>query len=130
MFLTSASPPPCTLRSPRFAPCRSFHTYKVATMITRMGAVFPLLVSVVCSTLAAQGQTSVKFDGYLQPRSEMVSDSAVFYLRRARIGLQGQAASWADYRLVTEWRNGTGAASTVSLLAAYGQLTDKPLVFA
>src|SRR2546430_5214170 len=124
MFLTSASPPPCTLRSPRFAPCRSSHTHKVATMIKRMGAAFPLLVSVVCSTLAAQGQTSVKFDGYLQPRSEMVSDSAVFYLRRARVGQQGQAAAWADYRLLTEWRRRTGAASTGSLCEAFVQLTD------
>ncbi len=98
-------------------------------MIMRMGAAFPLLMSVVGSALAAQGQTSVKFDGYLQPRSEMVSDSAVFYLRRARVGLQGQAASWADYRLLTEWRSGTGAASTVSLLDAYVQLTDKRWLF-
>jgi len=94
-------------------------------MIKRMGAAIPLLLAVVCSELAAQGQTSVRFDGYLQPRSEMTDDSAVFYLRRARIGLQGQAASWADYRLLTEWRSGSGAASTVSLLDAYVQLTDK-----
>jgi hypothetical protein len=94
-------------------------------MIKRMGAAIPLLMAVVCSQLAAQGQTSVRFDGYLQPRSEMTDDSAVFYLRRARVGLQGQAASWADYRLLTEWRSGSGAASTVSLLDAYVQLTDK-----
>jgi hypothetical protein len=96
-------------------------------MIKRMGAAFPLLMALICSQLAAQGQTSVKFDGYLQPRSEMTDDSAVFYLRRARIGLQGQAASWAEYRLLTEWRS--GAASTVSLLDAYVQLTDKRWTF-
>jgi hypothetical protein len=96
-------------------------------MIMRMGAAIPLLMAVVCSQLAAQGQTTVRFDGYLQPRSEMVDDSAVFYLRRARIGLQGQAASWADYRLLTEWRS--GAASTVSLLDAYVQLTDRRWTF-
>lgn len=96
-------------------------------MIMRMGAAVPLLMAVVCSALAAQGQTSVRFDGYLQPRSEMTDDSAVFYLRRARIGLQGQAASWAGYRVLTEWRS--GAASTVSLLDAYVQLTDKRWVF-
>lgn len=96
-------------------------------MIKRMGAAIPLLVVVVCSPLAAQGQTTVRFDGYLQPRSEMTDDSAVFYLRRARIGLQGQAASWADYRLLTEWRS--GAASTVSLLDAYVQITDKRWTF-
>jgi phosphate-selective porin len=98
-------------------------------MIKRMGAAIPLLMVVVCSPLAAQGQTGVKFDGYLQPRSEMTDDSAVFYLRRARVGLQGQAASWADYRLLTEWRSGSGAASTVSLLDAYVQLTDKRWTF-
>src|SRR2546423_15606423 len=98
-------------------------------MITRMGAAFPLLMSVVCSALAAQGQTSVKFDGYLQPRSEMVSDSAVFYLRRARVGLQGQASSWADYRLLTEWRSGSGGGSPLSVVEADGQLTEKPWAF-
>lgn len=97
-------------------------------MVKRMGAALPLFIALVSSQLAAQGQTSVKFDGYLQPRSEMTDDSAVFYLRRARIGLQGQAASWADYRLLTEWRSGAGA-STVSLLDAYVQLTDKRWTF-
>lgn len=98
-------------------------------MIKRISAAIPLLIAVVCSPLAAQGQTTVRFDGYLQPRSEMTDDSAVFYLRRARVGLQGQAASWADYRLLTEWRSGSGAASTVSLLDAYIQLTDKRWTF-
>jgi hypothetical protein len=98
-------------------------------MITRMGAAFPLVMAVMCSELAAQAATSVRFDGYLQPRSEMTDDSAVFYLRRARVGLSGQAASWADYRLLTEWRSGSGAASTVSLLDAYVQLTDKRWTF-
>src|SRR2546423_15621048 len=94
-------------------------------MITRMGAALPLLMVVASSALAAQGQTPVKFDGYLQPRSEMVSDSAVFYLRRARVGLQGQASSWADYRLLTEWRSGSGGVSPGSLLDAYLQTTGK-----
>lgn len=98
-------------------------------MIKRMGTALSVLIAVVCSHLAAQGQTTVRFDGYLQPRSEMVDDSAVFYMRRARVGLQGQAASWADYRLLTEWRTGGGAASTVSLLDAYVQLTDKRWTF-
>jgi hypothetical protein len=91
-------------------------------MITRMGAAFSLVVAVMCSALAAQGQT-IRFDGYIQPRSEMTDDSAVFFLRRARIGLQGQAAPWAEYRVLTEWRS--GAASTTSLLDAYVQLTDR-----
>jgi hypothetical protein len=86
-------------------------------------------MAAMCSQLAAQGTTTVRVDGYLQPRSEMAEDSAVFYLRRARVGLQGQAASWADYRLLTEWRSGSGAASTVSLLDAYIQLTDKRWTF-
>src|SRR5256886_14551736 len=94
-------------------------------MITRMGAALPLLMVVACSALAAQGQTPVKFDGYLQPRSEMVSDSAVFYLRRARVGLQGQASSWADYRLLTEWRSGSGGVSPLPPPGAHVQPTDK-----
>lgn len=98
-------------------------------MIKRVGAAIPVFMVFVCSQLAAQGQTNVRFDGYLQPRSEMVDDSAVFYLRRARVGLQGQATSWADFRLLTEWRSGSGQASTVSLLDAYVQLTDKRWTF-
>jgi phosphate-selective porin O/P len=98
-------------------------------MIKRMGAAFPLLMAVFCSQLAAQGPIGggVRFNGYLQPRSEMTDDSAVFFLRRARIGLQGQAASWAEYRLLTEWRS--GAASTVSLLDAYVQLNERRWTF-
>lgn len=92
-------------------------------MTMRMGAALFLLIAVPCSHLAAQGQTTVRFDGYIQPRSEMTDDSAVFLLRHARIGLQGQASSWAQYRVLTEWR--TGAASTVSLLDAYVQLSDR-----
>jgi hypothetical protein len=100
-------------------------------MIYRMGAGLLLLVAVISAPLAGQGgQTTVRFDGYLQPRSEMTDDSAVFYLRRARVGLQGQAVSWAEYRLLTEWRSGSGgAASTVSLLDAYVQLSQKRWTF-
>ena len=101
-------------------------------MMKRMGAAYSLLLAVMCSQLVAQGDrgaTSVRFDGYIQPRSEMTDDSAVFFLRRARVGLQGQAAAWADYRLLTEWRSGSGAASTVSLLDAYVQLTEKKWSF-
>src|SRR5687767_10883553 len=96
-------------------------------MIKRMGAAFPLLVTAICSQLAAQGPTSVRFDGYVQPRSEMTDDSAVFLLRGARLGLHGQAASWASYRLLTEWRS--GPASTTSLVDAYVQLTDRRWTF-
>ncbi|HEU5260227.1 MAG TPA: porin [Gemmatimonadales bacterium] len=96
-------------------------------MIKRMGAAVPLLVAVICSQLAAQGPTGVRFDGYLQPRSEMTDDSAVFFLRRARVGLHGQATPWAQYRVLTEWRS--GATSTVSLLDAYVQLTDRRWTF-
>jgi phosphate-selective porin len=96
-------------------------------MIKRIGAAFPLLLAVLCSQLGAQGATTVRFDGFIQPRSEMTDDSAVFLLRRARVGLQGQATSWATYRLLTEWR--TGTASTTSLLDAYVQLSERRWTF-
>ena len=96
-------------------------------MIKRIGTAIPLLVAAICTQLAAQGPTGVRFDGYVQPRSEMTDDSAVFLLRGARLGLQGQAASWASYRLLTEWRS--GPASTVSLVDAYVQLTDQRWTF-
>jgi len=96
-------------------------------MTKRISAAFPLLVAAICSQLAAQGPTGVRFDGYVQPRSEMTDDSAVFLLRGARLGLQGQATSWASYRLLTEWRS--GPASTTSLVDAYVQLTERRWTF-
>src|SRR5207237_7948504 len=48
---------------------------------------------------------------------------------RARAGSQGHAWSGAAYRVLTEWRSGSGGLSTVSLLDAYVQLTDKRWTF-
>jgi hypothetical protein len=49
--------------------------------------------------------------GYLQPRFQATGDSAVFFLRRARIAVEGNITPWASYRAQIEMRT-IGAAAT------------------
>jgi phosphate-selective porin len=62
----------------------------------------------------AAGQAAAstpKVTGYLQPRFESVGDSALFFLRRVRVAVQGDVTPWASYRAQVELRNlGTTAA--------------------
>jgi hypothetical protein len=49
--------------------------------------------------------------GYLQPRFQTTGDSAVFFLRRARIAIEGNITPWASYRAQIEMRT-IGAPAT------------------
>lgn len=55
--------------------------------------------------------TPPKVTGYLQPRFQAVGDSSVFFLRRARIAIEGYATPWASYRAQVEMRT-IGAPAT------------------
>src|SRR2546425_1668840 len=69
--------------------------------------------------------TTPKLTGYIQARFQSISDSAVFSLRRVRIGAQGNLTPWASYKVQAELRSGgTGAtASTVAATDLYLALT-------
>lgn len=60
--------------------------------------------------------TLPKVTGYLQPRFESVGDSALFFLRRVRVAVQGDVTPWVSYRAQVELRSlGTnGAPATVT----------------
>ena len=51
--------------------------------------------------------------GYLQPRLQAVGDSTVFFLRRARVTVEGQITPWATFRAQVEMRT-IGAPATPS----------------
>jgi len=87
------------------------------SLTTRSGA----LVAVVslCTAPVVSGQTPAapprapKVTGYLQGRFQSIGDSALFLLRRARLGAEGNLTTWATYKLQAELRTGgTGATAT------------------
>src|SRR5256885_14773632 len=87
-----------------------------------------IAVLTVCSAprLAAQTpapvSTTPKLSGYVQARFQSIGDSAVFSLRRVRLGAQGNLTSWASYKGQAELRSGgTGAT------AARGAATELSL---
>jgi phosphate-selective porin OprO/OprP len=55
--------------------------------------------------------TPPKVSGYLQPRFQVVGDSASFFLRRARFAVEGSLTPWASYRAQVEMRT-IGAPAT------------------
>jgi phosphate-selective porin len=66
--------------------------------------------------------------GYIQPRFEAMADSALFKLRRARLGVQGALNAGASYKAQVEVRSGgtgataaTVAATDLYLLLAHGR---------
>jgi phosphate-selective porin O/P len=73
--------------------------------------------------LAAQtpGAAPPKVTGYIQVRVESYGDSALFKLRRMRVGVQGGLTPWATYKAQVELRSGgTGtAAATVAATDLY-----------
>ncbi|HYT81828.1 MAG TPA: porin [Gemmatimonadales bacterium] len=77
--------------------------------------------------LAAQtpGVSPPKVTGYVQTRFEAIGDSALFKLRRVRVGVQGGLRPWASYKAQVELRSGgTGATpATVSATDLYLALT-------
>ena len=78
----------------------------------------------------AQGPTAPKVAGYVQTRFEAIADSALFKVRRARLGVQGGLTPWASYKLQAELRSGgTGAtAATVAATDLYVALTHGPWI--
>src|SRR5947209_1153437 len=64
--------------------------------------------------LSAQGVGGgVRVAGYVQPRFESVGDSALFFLRRVRLGAQGDLTPWAWFKAQVDLRylgtNGTSS---------------------
>src|SRR2546427_4131307 len=74
----------------------------------RVFRVLSLVGCVATSPLDAQApesfSRSLKVTGYLQPRFQVVGDSAVFFLRRARVAVEGSVTPWASYRAQIEMR--------------------------
>ena len=74
-----------------------------------------LLLSVAALRAAAQAppavSTTPRLSGYLQPRFEVLGDTASYFLRRARFTVEGNITPWASYRAQVEMRT-MGAAAT------------------
>src|SRR6266496_2015450 len=98
-----------------------------------MRSSFAIAVLTVCSAprLSAQSpapvSTTPKLTGYVQARFQSIGDSAVFSLRRVRLGVQGNLTPWASYKVQAELRSGgTGAtAATVAATDLYLALTHR-----
>ena len=92
-----------------------------------------VLVLTTCVALGAPAQTPAsvsttpKLTGYVQARFQSIGDSAVFSLRRVRLGVQGNLTPWASYKVQAELRSGgTGAtAATVAATDLYLALTHR-----
>ena len=88
-----------------------------------MRSYFAIAVLTVCSAprLSAQSpapvSTTPKLTGYVQGRFQSIGDSAVFFLRRVRVGAQGNLTPWASYKLQAELRSG-GTGATAATLGA------------
>jgi len=97
--------------------------------LVRSGSVVAVLT--LCAALRVPAQTPAavsttpKLTGYVQARFQSIGDSAMFSLRRVRIGAQGNLTPWASYKVQAELRSGgTGAtASTVAATDLYLALT-------
>ena len=78
-----------------------------------------LLVSAVAIPLLAQapGAAAPKVTGYVQVRFESNGDSALFKLRRLRVGVQGGLTPWATYKAQVELRSGGGGATAATVAA-------------
>lgn len=66
----------------------------------------------------------------MQPRFADVGDSAVFFLNRARVGIEGSAAAWATYKVQVEVRNlgMNGTLATVTGTDLFVALPDRSLI--
>jgi phosphate-selective porin len=84
---------------------------------------FVLTFAVPAGRLLAQAPAPAgpRVGGYVQPRLTASGDSAVFLLRRARLGATGALAPWASYKVQVELRTGGtgGGAATVSATDLY-----------
>src|SRR5882762_6603268 len=89
----------------------------IVSLTMRSGALVALVS--LCTAPVVSGQTPAapprapKVTGYLQGRFQSIGDSALFLLRRARLGAEGNLTTWATYKLQAELRTGgTGATTT------------------
>lgn len=71
----------------------------------------------LASQMPAPVSTTPKLSGYVQARLQSIGDSAVFSLRRVRLGVQGNLTPWASYKVQAELRSG-GTGATAATLAA------------
>jgi phosphate-selective porin O/P len=78
-----------------------------------------VLVAAVLLTVGPPVRLSAqaRVTGYIQPRFESVGDSALFFMRRARVAVQGDVTPWARFRAQVELRN-LGLNGTPSTVAA------------
>ena len=78
-----------------------------------------LLVTAVAIPLVAQapGTAAPKVTGYIQTRFESIGDSALFKLRRLRVGVQGGLTPWATYKAQVELRSSGGGATAATVAA-------------
>jgi hypothetical protein len=103
----------------------------IVSLTTRSGAlvtVFSLCAApLVPAQTPAPFSTTPKLSGYIQARFQSIGDSAVFLLRRVRVGVQGNLTPWASYKVQGELRSGgTGAtAATVAATDLYLALTHR-----
>jgi phosphate-selective porin len=69
-----------------------------------MKPLLSLLVLVAVPLAAQETPSTVRVSGYIQPRFQSSGDSAAFFLRRARVGAEGQVTPWASFRAQVEMR--------------------------
>ncbi len=102
-----------------WAPMRS----DAVILLVLLGAAVP-----GASRAQSPASTTPKITGYLQGRFQSLGDSALFLLRRVRLGAQGNLTPWASYKVQAELRSGgTGAtAATVAATDLYLALTHGP----
>ena len=85
----------------------------VASLLAVAGA----LAAPASAQSPAPVSTTPKLSGYVQARFQSIGDSAVFFLRRVRLGAQGNITPWASYKVQGELRSG-GTGATAATLAA------------
>src|SRR6266540_5051645 len=102
-----------------WAPMRS----DAVILLVLLGAAVP-----GASRAQSPASTTPKITGYLQGRFQSLGDSALFLLRRVRLGAQANLTPWASYKVQAELRSGgTGAtAATVAATDLYLALTHGP----
>jgi phosphate-selective porin len=81
-------------------------------LVALLGAALPAV-----ARAQAAAPTTPKITGYVQGRFQAIGDSAVFLLRRVRLGAQGNITPWASYKVQGELRSG-GTGATAATLAA------------
>jgi phosphate-selective porin len=79
-------------------------------ILGRAGALVAAAQTPAPSPAPTPVSTTPRLHGYLQPRFQTLRDSASFFLRRARVTIEGDVNPWAAYRVQVEMRT-LGAAA-------------------